>query len=105
MSSFVQSARVVGDAGEDSQAAGVPVDQTLMEAGYVPEQVSGWLDQTAEAATLAQRVALLGQIGTAVRDMSSGVALGVLSEQDANAAVALVLAQVNDSGNGEAEQS
>lgn len=82
------------------QANGVPVDQTLMEAGYVPEQVSGWLDANAEAATLAQRVALLGQIGTAVRDMASGVALGVLSEESANAAVELVLAQVNQSGTG-----
>jgi hypothetical protein len=82
------------------QAAGVPVDQTLMEAGYVPEQVADWLDASAEAATLAQRVALLGQIGTAVRDISSGVALGVLSEQSAGAAVELVLNQVNASGTG-----
>jgi hypothetical protein len=86
------------------QAAGVPVDQTLAEAGYVPEQVAEWLDANAEAATLAQRVVLLGQIGTAVRDLSSGVALGVLSEESANAAVELVLAQVNDSGTG-ADQS
>lgn len=82
------------------QAAGVPVEQSLQEAGYRPEQVSEWLDADAEAATLAQRVALLGQIGTAIRDMSSGVALGVLSEQDANAAVKLVLAQINASGSG-----
>lgn len=82
------------------QAAGVPVDQTLTEAGYRPDQVSTWLDANAEAATLAQRIALLGQIGTAVRDLSGGVALGVISEQEANAAVAQVLAQVQDSGNG-----
>ncbi len=87
------------------QTAGVPTDQTLMEAGYVPEQVSEWLDANAEAATLAQRVALLGQIGTAVRDMSSGVALGVISEESANAAVEMVLNQVNASGTGQAEQS
>lgn len=80
------------------QAAGVPVDQTLAEAGYVPEQVAEWLNADAEAATLAQRVVLLGQVGTAVRDLSSGVALGVLSEESANSAVELVLAQVNQSG-------
>jgi hypothetical protein len=79
------------------QDAGVPTDQTLMEAGYRPEMVAEWLDAGAEAATLAQRIALLGQIGTAVRDLSSGVALGVISEEAANSAVELVLAQVNAS--------
>ena len=82
------------------QAAGVPVDQTLTEAGYRPDQVAIWLDANAEAATLAQRVALLGQIGTAVRDLSSGVALGVISDLEANAAVNQVLNQVKASGAG-----
>jgi len=75
------------------QASGVPMDQTLVEAGYDAEQVQRWLDSDAEATSLAGRVALLGQIGAAVQSIGSGVALGVLSAEDANAAIAMVLDQ------------
>jgi hypothetical protein len=79
---------------------GVPVDQALVETGYEPEQVKEWLDGQAEANTLAGRVALLAQIGTAIQSIGAGIALGVVDEAAAQAAVALVLNQVNSSGRG-----
>jgi hypothetical protein len=75
------------------QSAGVPTDQTLIEAGYDSEQVARWLDEQAEAMSLANRVALLGQIGAAVQSIGSGVALGVLSAEEASAAISMVLDQ------------
>lgn len=75
------------------QTAGVPTDQTLVEAGYDADQVARWLDADAEAMSLANRVALLGQIGAAVQSIGSGVALGVLSAEAAQEAIMLVLDQ------------
>lgn len=98
----VQSAVGLEDwtAAKAKQDAGVPVDQTLMEAGYRPEQVARWLDEQAEANTLSARVALLASIGTAIQSIGAGIALGVVSEQDAAMAVSIVLNQVNASGRG-----
>lgn len=78
------------------QAAGVPQDQTLVEAGYDAEQVKRWLDDKAEAMSLASRVTLLGQIGAAVQSIGSGVALGVLSAEAAQSAITMVLDQTTD---------
>lgn len=82
------------------QAAGVPVDQTLTEAGYEVEQVQTWLDADAEAATLQQRVAMLGTVASAVQSLSYGIALDVISAEDANAAVMEIVSQINQSGDG-----
>jgi hypothetical protein len=79
---------------------GVPVDQALVETGYEPDQVQRWLDADAEANTLAGRVALLAQVGTAIQSIGAGIALGVVDEAAAQQAVALVLGQVNASGKG-----
>lgn len=79
---------------------GVPVDQALMEAGYDPEQVAKWLDADAEANTLADRVALLSEIGAAIQAMSAGIESGVVDAGQAQAAIALVLSQVQKSGQG-----
>lgn len=79
------------------QTAGVPVDQTLVEAGYDPEQVARWLDDQGEAMDLGHRVDLLGKIGAAVQSIGSGVALGVVDQADATAIIAMVLNQATES--------
>lgn len=84
------------------QAAGVPVDQTLIEAGYETEQVGRWMDGQAEAMDLGHRVDLLGKIGTAVQSIGSGVALGVVSQEEASRIIAMVLDQA---GQVETEQA
>lgn len=81
-------------------ANGVPVDQALVEAGYEPEQVAKWLDSEAEANTLAERVSLLSEIGSAIQAMSAGIESGVVDQGQASAAIALVLSQVQGSGQG-----
>jgi hypothetical protein len=80
--------------------AGVPVDQVLTESGYEPEQVQKWLDADAEANTLADRVSLLAEIGTAIQAMSAGIESGLVDQGQATAAIALVLGQVQSSGQG-----
>lgn len=77
------------------QAAGVPIDQTLIEAGYDPEQVARWLDAQGEAMDLGHRVDLLGKIGEAVQSIGSGVALGVVSQGDASRIIQMVLDQAS----------
>jgi hypothetical protein len=77
------------------QAAGVPIDQTLIEAGYDPEQVARWLDAQGEAMDLGHRVDLLGKIGEAVQSIGSGVALGVVSQSDASRIIQMVLDQAS----------
>lgn len=79
---------------------GVPVDQALVETGYEPEQVAKWLDQDAEANTLEARVKLLAELGAAIQSIGAGIALGVVDEGQAAAAIGLVLGQVQESGQG-----
>ncbi len=56
------------------QQAGVPTDQTLIEAGYDDRQVGKWLDETVEAMSLRQRVDLLVTIADAAQKLSAATA-------------------------------
>lgn len=78
------------------QAAGVPIDQTLIEAGYDADQVARWLDAQGEAMDLGHRVDLLGKIGAAVQSIGAGVALGVVSQGEASAIIQMVLDQATN---------
>lgn len=60
-------------------AAGVPVRQALIEAGYRAEQVDDWLKNSDEQ-DLAHRIAQLAALGAAARDLGTGVTLGVLDQ-------------------------
>lgn len=57
--------------------AGVPVRQVLLEAGYDATQVDAWLKGTDEQ-DLARRVQMLGEMAKAVRDLGTGVGMGVV---------------------------
>lgn len=76
------------------QDAGVPQQQTLVEAGYEAEQVKTWLDQEAESMDLVRRVSVLGQFGDAVTKLGAGVGAGVLSVEEANRVIQTLLPQV-----------
>lgn len=65
-------------------AAGVPVAQALMEAGYRQEQVEAWLAETDEA-ELARRVGILATFATAAQQMGAAATLGVLAPERATA--------------------
>lgn len=69
------------------QEAGVPVAQTLLEAGYSQEQVDKWLDNIAEATTLNQKVETLGNIATALKDLGTAKTLEVISPEQINTIV------------------
>jgi hypothetical protein len=72
-------------------ASGVTVRQALLEAGYTSEQVDQMLPDDATQ-DLIRQVQMLNQIGTAVQSLGAGVGLGVLSQEQAAAAVQRVLA-------------
>lgn len=57
--------------------AGVPVGQVLQEMGYEAEQVEAWLTGNDEQ-DLTRRVKLLAELAKAVRDLGTGVGMGVL---------------------------
>jgi len=79
------------------QGAGVPVDQTLVEAGYDDEQVRKWLDPTPEALSLSQRVAMLDTVADAAQKLSAAASLsasGGLELGGADAIVSAILAQL-----------
>lgn len=59
---------------------GVPVEQVLKEANYLPEQVKTWLDREGEAMALQQRVGILERIGTAAQTLGVAVQTGVMDQ-------------------------
>lgn len=69
------------------QDLGVPQGQTLVEAGYETETVEEWLNQEAEALDTFRRVELITKVAEAVQGLGSGVALNVITEEQARAVV------------------
>lgn len=59
---------------------GVPVEQILAEANYLPEQVKAWLDREGEAMALLQRVEVLERIGKAAAELGAAVQLNILDQ-------------------------
>ena len=73
------------------QEAGVPRQQTLIEAGYEVEQVEQWHAEEADAMDLARRAELMAALADAVQRLGSGVQWGVLSQDQASALINRVL--------------
>ncbi len=63
------------------QGAGVPTRQTLVEAGYEPETVDGWLDDEHEAMALPGKVAILDTIASAMQKLAAAASLGVIQPE------------------------
>lgn len=61
-------------------AAGVPVGQALVEAGYRQEQVDAWLSESDES-ELARRVQILATFATAAQQLGAATTLGVLTPE------------------------
>lgn len=76
------------------QAAGVPREQTLKEAGYTPNQVEEW-EQAGESG-LPQKVALMEQVGMAVASFATGVAAGVITPEQVNSIITSLLGDIAD---------
>jgi hypothetical protein len=63
------------------QAAGVPRDVTLQEAGYTPVQVQEWSESAPDPGEgLAARVALLDKLADAAQKLATAAELGVLDK-------------------------
>jgi hypothetical protein len=79
------------------QQCGVPTDQSLIEAGYDPDQVATWLDNTTEAMSLQQRVALVVQIADAAQKLSATVSASAgLSIASADAIMNMLLTRATE---------
>lgn len=70
------------------QQAGVPVRQTLLEAGYDPDMVDSWL---VNGEGLEQRVDLLVKIAAAAQQLGTATGFGVLDAADVNKVIMTVL--------------
>ena len=64
---------------------GVPISVILAEANYAPEDVDEWLDDQAEDASLDQRIARVKALGEAMAQLGTGITLGVISPEGAQA--------------------
>lgn len=61
--------------------AGVPREVALIDAGFQPEVVQGWLASIDDDAELQRRVELLSTLGEAVQRLGQGVALGAITDK------------------------
>lgn len=75
--------------------AGVPTKVALVEAGYPEDEVESWLNDQS-GSDLTRKVALLGQLGTAVQALAAGVGAGVVSKIQAATVIARVLEQISE---------
>jgi hypothetical protein len=79
------------------QAAGVPRDTTLQEAGYTSDQVEDWREGVPDPGEgLASRVALLGELGDAVQKLAAAASLGALDMTVVQSLVAGFLPDENE---------
>lgn len=86
---------------KQKQEIGVPVDQSLTELGYKPDDVKRWMDDGDGG--LPQRIALLAQLGDAVGDFASAVAAGLMDQATVQQVVAKLIGDVtgpDDDGSG-----
>ncbi|MEV8615683.1 phage portal protein [Amycolatopsis sp. NPDC051373] len=79
---------------KQKQELGVPVGHSLVEAGYKAADVEDWLDSGDGG--LPQKVELLAQLGSAVRDLSTAVAAGVLDKSTVDAIVSQLIGDLSD---------
>jgi len=76
------------------QDAGVPVAQTLAEAGYSEDLIAEWTDNVAEATTLSEKLEYLSKISLALKDMGTASTLGVISPEQIEAIVESLIASL-----------
>lgn len=76
------------------QDAGVPVAQTLAEAGYSEDLIAEWTDNIAEATTLSEKLEYLSKISIALKDMGTASTLGVISPEQIETIVESLIASL-----------
>lgn len=74
-------------------AAGVPAPQAFLEAGYSDEQVDAWFAPSDE--DLPFNVDLIAKIGPALASLGTAASLGVISGDEAQRIVAMILPPVS----------
>ncbi|MEV8610289.1 phage portal protein [Amycolatopsis sp. NPDC051373] len=79
---------------QSKQASGVPVKQTLMEAGYTESQVDEWEDERESG--LPQKAELLLQVAEAVAAFATGVTAGVISMEQVNGIITHLIGDVTN---------
>jgi hypothetical protein len=75
---------------EAQQGAGVPVRESLIEAGYEAEVVDGWM-KTLEQSNFKGRVEILQMIATALQSLGAAASLGVVDAAEVNKFAAQLL--------------
>lgn len=86
---------------KQKQDLGVPVDQSLTEVGYKPDDVQRWMAEGDGG--LPQRIELLTQLGSAVGDFASAVAAGLMDQATVQQVITKLVGDVtgpDDDGTG-----
>jgi hypothetical protein len=82
------------------QAAGVPRDVTLLEAGYTPSQIQDWNDAAPDPGEgLLARVELLERLAGAAEKLAGAAGLGALDMKLVQELMAGFLPAPDDGGN------
>lgn len=82
--------------------AGVPREQALVEAGYDPDTVAGWMRDLDDDAELARRIGLLERLGAAVQALGAGVQMEAITAEQVTMLLDRVLAATTSLGEEEA---
>jgi hypothetical protein len=96
LASSIEDWQVVGA----KQASGVPIRETLIDAGIDADMVDRWIKDKQELTATAAGVDLLAKFGQAVSSVGAAVNLGFLDEEIAKQLVADLMAQFEPTGGG-----
>lgn len=87
--------------------SGVPQEEILTEAGYLPDQVTAFLDAKADERFWGERVRVLSELATALNTLSGPVSLGIVDAGKVAALVDRIMADAGErpiGGDGEADK-
>lgn len=76
------------------QDAGVPQQQSLVEAGFEAEVVARWFDETPEGMDLTKKLDLLSKLSETIPNLQAAVEAGLLPAESAASVIGQMLNQV-----------
>jgi hypothetical protein len=82
--------------------SGVPRETALVEAGYAPETVRGWMATIDDDSELMRRIAILERLGAAVQALGAGVQLEAITSDQVTLLLDRVLTATTTLGEDEA---
>lgn len=82
------------------EGMGVPREEILTEAGYLPSKVAEFLDAKADERFWGERVAVLSSLGEALNQLSGPVSMGIIDAAKVSALVDKIMSDAGESAIG-----